>query len=354
MSQPKKRKPVKAKSALRRQRKNGENPVIPLCAGATIFILILIVVLNAGKNKSQPTQKADRQNSAESSEVEVSEKRIPEIKPNKSSIPQEVEFISYNNAEELLNKNLDDNELRELRLEIHQYILERNWDDADSLISEYEDKYPAEMMLAKREVQMRRNNAINSSEESNTDQQIARKNNNGIVPAVKAQGEEKNEEPKKLVPLAPKKNDGRGPNGFLYETELDRRRQARGNPPVKLLVHSKKVGLPENVIVVWKDRTHVLSYSRLIKKLENEKSKFYKKRVEDAKQFLKQHQDQYGLIEFAKASMSLRRQGFTVSEVFFNESTPKDEYGESETSRYKGYIISYDLKPDPRAFIIRC
>ena len=104
------------------------------------------------------------------------------------------------------------------------------------------------------------------------------------------------------------------------------------------------MGIPQHLIVVWKDRTNVLSYSRLIKALDNRNSRFYEERVEKAKKFLEEKKDYYALIPYAKAKMSLRRRGLTVSEVFFNMNGQTDEYGNTESGRYKGYVISYDIR----------
>lgn len=356
MSSRKNRAPSKGKSALRRQRKTKPNFILPIVFGVSVLIVVLIVAVNSGdKNntvsQNLPEEMEVKEHSALNPELE--KKPAPKdltkeiSKTSKETPKEEIAYVSYNDSDNTPLAAQDKSDLQNLKLEIRQFILEKQWDDALSFIESYEGPHKEEISQMKEELTSARQNMERILKESNSVEQdsprpeVQVSSTQSSDSSAVAKATEK-EEPKKLQPLLISKDDTRGPNGFLYETDLDRR-QAKPGASVSLVVHSKQVGLPQNVIVVWKDRSLVLSYSRLIKKLENKESRYYQERVEDAKKFLEENKERYALVPYAKAKLSLRRVGFTVSEVFFNE-TVTDEYKVSKTDRYKGFIISYDLE----------
>ena len=357
----------KASSVLRKQRKKKSNPIIPIAIGFSMLLIILIgITANSGKPAVTQTE---TDVAAVSNETSIEKPVLEKVKADKSSVKQKpetktvdnetIEVVSYNKHTEHPEKvaESDLQSLQALKLEVRQLTIERKWDDAVSFINNYNGPHKSDLIgmlegieTAKLELEKFESNAIARAESNKVSEEVETTSSKDSNP-VEEQATVENK-PKKLQPLLKTKEEGRGPNGFLFETDLDRRQAKRGGS-VSLVVHSKEVGLPQSVIVVWKDRNLVLSYSRLIKKLENRASRYYKERVENAKEFLAENKERYTLVPYAKAKLSLRRVGFTVSEVFFNE-TVVDDYNKRTTDRYKGFIISYDLKQTAASVSIGC
>ena len=360
----------KASSVLRKQRKKKSNPIIPMAIGLSMLLLIILIGVTANSGKPAETQ-TETELAATTKETSKDEQVLEKAKTEKASVKKKpetktvdketVEIVSYNNNTDSSEKDGESNleSLQALKLEVRQLTIERKWDDAVSFINNYNGPHKSALIdmlegieTAKLELEKFESNAIARAESQKASEEV--ETTSSKEPSYKTEEKATVEnKPKKLEPLMKKKVDeGRGPNGFLFETDLDRRQAKRGGS-VSLVVHSKEVGLPQSVIVVWKDRNLVLSYSRLIKKLENRASRYYQERVENAKKFLAENKERYTLVPYAKAKLSLRRVGFTVSEVFFNE-TVVDEYQKRTTDRYKGFIISYDLKQTAASVSIGC
>ncbi len=217
--------------------------------------------------------------------------------------------------------------MQDIKVQVRQLTIERKWDEALALCVSYQGTLKIEADMLRREVLAKKadyEDMLAARKASPT--QVAKKSKS--IPEKKPNIFE-NREKKKAA--------------FERDDPLKRDEKKAKAQPVNLVVHSKLVGLPKNMIVVWKERKYVLSYSRLIKALENKSSRFFDVRVEKAKQFLKDNSAFYELIPFRNAKMTLRRKGYTVSEVFFNQ-TFKDGY-DKRTERFKGFIISYDIKP---------
>jgi hypothetical protein len=332
-----------AKSA--KKRTKAPDPTMPMVLiGAAVLLVLIIAVASSGSSNTAAVSTVAEVNrpSKKSQKAEVKKTVLKtEIKKSLTAAPKEEAIVTETTdiSPVLEVKAQDTRSLQNIKVEIRQLTLEKKWTEAMSVCDKYEGPHSQSVAMLRREI-------------------IARQENyQEIAAADKEVKEELRERPVAKAKAPVKKFINKKEDqvvGFTLETAADRAKK-KSAPAVTLMIHSKIVGLSKNVIVVWKTRDKVLSYSRLIKACENKKSKFYNARIEKAKQYLKENRESYELIPYAKAKMTLRRKGFTVSEIFFNQTLKEnqEEYIDSQlvantkstTARYKGYIISYDIKP---------
>jgi len=339
-----KRKPVNR--VLRNARKKGKNPLPAILTGLGLLLFVLAIAALSSKNSGQTTpQETETAQVPDSDIKEVSTEAAPKVvKAEKPSVKQpETEIVNYNQiqVEGLPQQQADlTNEkdiFQDLKLDVRQLALEKKWDVAFQMINDYVGPYEAEIGLLKKELEAKQSqfNELASQERSVEVQKDA---------PIIAKVEKK--EMDKPVALAKPKAPEKKVISFPKESKSDISKQKKGKKSVTLIPHSRMVGLSNDSIVVWKERSKVLSYSRLIRNIAvNKSSKFYQQRVEKAKKFLADNRDYWEPIKYRQAKMTLRTGGFTVSDVFFNMSTVDKEYGNKTTERFKGFIISYDIKP---------
>jgi hypothetical protein len=317
----------RASSPKKRMQKSNFMPVI---AVGVVLLLVLVVA----QDKSGSSTPANTAGGKEKASIHAHQAETRPIALKAVVVKQPVAKIN----EVVPVKAGPSKSIQDIKLEVRQFTMAREWDEAMAVCENYNGPHAQDVDMLKKEISIKRQRHEELAAADVVKQQAP--------VAVRALPTRKvAAKPKAPVSIFKDKN----PNviEFAKETAEDRAKKKKG-PSVKLQIHSKLVGLPGNVIVVWKTRDKVLSYSRLIKALENSKSKYYQERVEKAKKFLAENPNYYALIPFVEAKMTLRRKGFTVSEVFFNKTTTTtDTYyaATSTTDRYKGYIISYDIQP---------
>ena len=310
----------------RNRKKSQSSPVLPIAIGGFSCLLVFAFVMISGSEA--PKKQSTRQ---------VTKVQAPKVTKKIAKKTQTTQVVkeSVSNQVATPTKPLEFKEvgLQDLKIEIRELALGRKWSEAFALIDGYTGPLAPELSLMRREVE---NNKSQYEAFLITEKKVAPR-------VVRSE-----------VISKPTKASEPASNGFPEETAKDRakKKKAKG---VSLVVHSRKVGLAGNLIVVWKDRSKILSYSRLIKNLANKKSKYFPERVERAKKYLSDNSGYYALVPFKAAKMTLRSKGFTISEVFFNQKTEADRYHASVSGRYKGYIISYDIKPGKaRGFRMGC
>jgi hypothetical protein len=308
----------------RNRKKSQASPVLPIAIGgfACLLVVAFVTISSSEEPKKQPTHQVAK--------VEAP-KVTKKIAKKKQTIQVVKEKISNQIATSTKAPEFKEVGLQDLKVEIRELALGRKWNEAFALIDGYTGPLASELSLMRREVE-------NKKSQYETFLTTKKK----VAPKVVTSKVTSNYVSK--ATSKPTKSPEPVSNGFPEETAKDRAKKKKAKD-VSLVVHSRTVGLAGNLIVVWKDRSKVLSYSRLIKNLANEKSKYFPERVEKAKKYLSDNSGYYALVPFEAAKMTLRSRGFTVSEVFFNQKTEADRYHASVSGRYKGYIISYDIRP---------